>query len=100
MNYARCCELELCRAAKCPAKGVQLRGIRTPAMTRKNAGLPACSLHLVPIQSRSLPAVLFSGLDGVKTRWRDGCSCRRRDVGVKAESSVRDTFSPLRAVGR
>jgi hypothetical protein len=29
--------------------------------------LPAGSLHLVPFRSRSSPAVLFSGLDGVKT---------------------------------
>ena len=43
------------------------KGIRTPALTRQNAGLPACLLRLVPIQSRSLPAVLFSGLDGVKS---------------------------------
>jgi hypothetical protein len=42
------------------------KGIRIPASTRQSTGLPAGSLRLVPIQSRSLPAVLFSGLDGVK----------------------------------
>ena len=43
------------------------KGIRTPALTRQDTDLPAVSLRLVPIRSRSLPAVLFSGLDGVKT---------------------------------
>ena len=60
MNYARSCEWSYV------AKGAA-KGIRTPPMTRPNAGLPACALRLVPIQSRSLPAVLFSVLDGVKT---------------------------------
>ena len=35
-------------------------------MTRKNTDSPAVSLRLVPFQYRSLPVVLFSGLDGVK----------------------------------
>ena len=43
------------------------RGTRTPALTRGNAGLPARWLRLVPVQSRSLPAVSFPLLDGVKS---------------------------------
>ena len=43
------------------------KGIRTPVLTRKNAGSTVVSFRLVPIQSRTLPAVLFSGLDGVKS---------------------------------
>jgi len=42
------------------------KGIRTPAPTCGNTTRPAGSIRLVPVQSRSLPAVLFSGLDGVK----------------------------------
>ena len=36
-------------------------------MTRQNTGLPAVSFRVVPVQSRSLPADMFSGLDGVKS---------------------------------
>ena len=43
------------------------KGTRTPVLTRQNTGLPAVSLRLVPLRSRSLLAVSFSGLDGVKT---------------------------------
>jgi hypothetical protein len=42
------------------------KGIRNPPLTRQNAGSLAVSLSLIPIRSRSLPAVLFSGLDSVK----------------------------------
>jgi hypothetical protein len=45
---------------------VELRG-SNPDPTRKNTALPPCSLRPGPVQSRSLPASLFSGLDGVKT---------------------------------
>jgi hypothetical protein len=44
------------------------KGIRTPALTRQNTGLPGLSFLFVPVRSRSLPAVAFSGLDGVKSR--------------------------------
>ena len=43
------------------------RGTRTPTLTRQNTGLPAVSFRVVPVQSRSLPADMFSGLDGVKS---------------------------------
>jgi hypothetical protein len=43
------------------------KGIRTPALTRQDADLPAVSLRPVPSQYRSLPVVSFSVLDGVKT---------------------------------
>jgi hypothetical protein len=48
------------------------RGTRTPALTRQNADLPAGSLRLIPIQSRSCLAVFFSGPDDVnsRSRWR------------------------------
>ena len=42
------------------------KGTRTPALTRQNIGLPADSFRFVPFQCRSLPAVMFSGLEGVK----------------------------------
>jgi hypothetical protein len=42
-------------------------GNRTRASTRQNAFWTAVSLRLVPVQSRSLPAVSFSSLDGVKS---------------------------------
>jgi hypothetical protein len=42
-------------------------GIRTPASSCGNVALPAGSVRPVPFCSRSLPAVSFSGLDGVKT---------------------------------
>jgi hypothetical protein len=51
------------------------KGIRTPALTRQNAILTAVSFRLGPIQSRSVPAVSFSGLDGVKT-YSAGASSR------------------------
>ena len=43
------------------------KGTRTPALTRQNTDSPAVSLRLVPVQYLSLPAVMFSGLDGVKS---------------------------------
>jgi hypothetical protein len=43
------------------------KGDLNPSLTRRNSGLPAVSLRLVPIQYRSVPAVSFSSLDGVKT---------------------------------
>jgi hypothetical protein len=43
------------------------KGTRTPALTRQFNDLPAVSFRLVPVQYRSLPAVSFSGLDGVKS---------------------------------
>jgi hypothetical protein len=43
------------------------KGTRTPGPTRQNTDSPLVSLHLVPIRSCSLPAVSFSGLDGVKS---------------------------------
>jgi hypothetical protein len=49
-------KLRLCGGAK----GIE------PRPDQAKHRLPPCSLRLVPIQSRSLPAVLFSGLDGVK----------------------------------
>jgi hypothetical protein len=42
-------------------------GNRTRRPTRQYAYLPADSLRLVPLQSRSLPVVSFSDLDGVKS---------------------------------
>ena len=43
------------------------KGTRTPALTRQNSGSTAVSLPLVTSQSRSLPAVSLSSLDGVKS---------------------------------
>jgi hypothetical protein len=46
---------------------VELRGFEPQLYLRKYR--PTCwFLRLVPIRSRSLPSVLFSGLDGVKSR--------------------------------
>src|SRR5580693_7254333 len=44
------------------------------ASTCGNTVRPAVSLHLVPIRSRSLPAVSFSSLDGVKGRYNPSLS--------------------------
>jgi len=44
-------------------------------LTRQNTGLPAVSLRLGPVLSRSLPAVSFSGLDGVKSRQGSDLTC-------------------------
>ena len=43
------------------------KGTRTTALTRQNSGSTAVSLPLVTSQSRSLPAVSLSSLDGVKS---------------------------------
>jgi hypothetical protein len=45
---------------------VEPRG-SNPDPTRQNTALSPCSLRLVPVQSRSLPAVSFSSLDDVKS---------------------------------
>jgi hypothetical protein len=60
-----------------------LAGHQVGALTRRNAGLPARSLRLVPIQSRSLPAVLFSSLDGVKSEIKAGAAgAPERRIGL------------------
>jgi hypothetical protein len=43
------------------------KGDLNPSLTRQDTGSPADSLRFVATQSRSLPAVSLSGLDGVKT---------------------------------
>jgi hypothetical protein len=50
-------------------------------LTTQNAGLPAVSVHLVPFHSRPLPAVSFSGLDGVKR----SPTSRRIECGASAD---------------
>lgn len=51
---------------------VEPRGTRTPAVTCEDAVSPAGSLRFSPVQYRSLPAVSFSGLDGVKSEIKAG----------------------------
>jgi hypothetical protein len=48
-------------------------GESNPCLTRQNTDFPAVSFHLVPVRSHSLPAVSFSGLDGVKSGHQLSC---------------------------
>ena len=48
--------------------GVGTRKLRRLFDKHANSGTVAGSPRLVPIHSRSLPAVMLSGLDGVKSR--------------------------------
>ena len=68
------------------------KGDLNPCLTRQNAGPPAVSLRLGPVQSRSLPAVSFSGLDGVKRGHlpaRDSAGwSERRDIFDADEHAV------------
>jgi hypothetical protein len=57
------------------------KGIRTPAVTGRNIVLPALSLRVVPIHSGSLPAVLCSALDGVKSRHDRGTCATSPEKG-------------------
>jgi hypothetical protein len=50
-----------------PRKFCGAKGIRTPGLSRQFTFLPAVAVRLVPIRSRSLPAVSSSVLDGVKS---------------------------------
>ena len=70
------CELQFSGGAK---------GTRTPDLTRQFTVLPAVSFRLVPIRSRLLTAVSFSGLDGVKSldiRHRPSPSSPSRGAGT------------------
>jgi hypothetical protein len=69
----------------------ELPGIETTpyqAICRLNC----CSFHCGPVQFCSLPAVLFSGLDGVKTdargRQLHGVFGNRRSISTAMNSSV------------
>jgi hypothetical protein len=63
-------------------------GLEPPALTRQNTVLPAGSLRLVPIQSRSLPAVSFSGLDGVKSSQQPVRAYPARAPGIHRRGSA------------
>jgi hypothetical protein len=80
------------------------KGTRTPHLTRQNAGLTAVSVRLVPIGSRSLPAVSFSGLDGVKSEIKAGVpGTPERRIGLAAiallSSTVKRRGAPSRGCG-
>ena len=80
-----------------PSQTSGAKGTRTPALTRRNAGLPAVSVRLVPIQSCSLPAGLCSGLDGVKSSAK-ACNCGpapRMDLSLAAPGDHTKAFFPL-----
>ena len=67
------------------------KGTRTPDLTRQNADLPAVSLRLGPIHSRSLPAGMFSGLDGVKSSHPGGVGSLSRHSSASPGVSGGDT---------
>ena len=70
-------------SAGSPSIGM-LRGLRIPALTRENAVSTAVSFRLVPVQSRSLPTVSFSGLDAVKRGHRLPDPERAARVSIKS----------------
>ena len=61
---------------------VPLRGIE-PLSTCGNTGSPAVSLRLVPIQSRSLPAVLFWVLTASRATTTSAAHKSRRDNAAR-----------------
>ena len=70
--------------------------------TRQNTDLPASLLRLVPIQSRTLPAVLFSGLDGVKSSTLTPMGSRTRprrpnDTRCMSATTTAPTTNPITA---
>jgi hypothetical protein len=81
------------------------KGTRTPPLTRKNAVLAAVSFRPVPSQSRSSPAVSFSGLDGVKSTssrtWtRDGPHVKWPGIGMLGATAIARTALDLQASTR
>jgi hypothetical protein len=89
--------LRIIRRRSCYTGGA--KGTRNPSLTRQNSGSAAVSLRLVPIRSRSLPAVSFSGLDGVKsgrgTEFRASQSAASSRLPAMRSTKVRPLPSPV-----